>query len=51
MSIIDYKDYYLARKCLEARSKQLKKKQRKGSKSNAAEALNNDEVNILNEKY
>ena len=38
-----------ARKCLEARSKQLKKR-RKGNKPNAAEALTDVEENILYEK-
>jgi len=51
VSIIDDKEFYQARKCLEARSKRLKKKQGKGSKSNAAEALTDDEVNILYKKY
>ena len=40
-----------ARKCLEAPSERFTKKQGKGNKSNAAEALTDDEVNILYEKY
>ena len=50
MSIIDYKDFYLTRKCVEARSKQLLKKQRKGNKSNAAEALTNDDLGKYSER-
>ena len=51
MSIIDDKEFYEAWKCLEARSKRLTNKQGKENESNAAEALTNDEVNILYEKY
>lgn len=40
-----------ARKCLEAPSKRLTIKQGKGSKSNVAETLTDDEVNILCKKY
>ena len=38
-----------ARKCLEAKNKQLKK-EGKGNRPNAAEALSDDEINILYEK-
>ena len=51
VSIIDDKEFYQARKCLETWSKQLTKKQGKGKKSNAAEAITDDDVNILYEKY
>ena len=40
-----------SKECLEAPSERLTKKQGKGDKSNAAEALSDDEVNILYEKY
>jgi len=36
-------------KCLEAKNKQLKK-EGKGNRPNAAEALSDDEINILYEK-
>ena len=48
-SIIEGAEFEQTRKCLEARSKQLKK-QRKGNKPNAAQALTDDEVNILFEQ-
>ena len=44
-SIIDDKEFDQARKCLEARSKQLKKRG-KGCEPNAAKALTDEEVNI-----
>ena len=44
MDIINKNEFYQARKCLEAWSKWLTKKQGKGNKSNAAEALTDDEV-------
>ena len=48
-SIIEHIVFDQARKCLEARSKQLKK-EGKGNKPNAAEALTDVEENILYEK-
>ena len=51
LSTVDDKEFYQARKCLEARSKRLTEKQGKGNKSNAAEAMTVHEVNILYEKY
>ena len=48
-SIIEGAEFEQTRKCLEARSKQLKK-QGKGNKPNAAQALTDDEVNILFEQ-
>lgn len=50
MSIIDDKEFYQARKCLETQSKWLTKKQGKGNKLNVAEALADDKVNILFKK-
>ena len=47
VSFIDEKEFYQARKSLEARSKRLTEKQGKENKSNAVEALIDDEVNIL----
>ena len=44
VSIIDDKEFYQARKCLDARSKRLTKRQGKGENSNAAEPLTDDEV-------
>ena len=49
MNIIGDKEFSQARKCLEARNKRLTKNM--GNKSNAAEALTEDEVNILYENY
>ena len=46
LSIIDDKEFVEARKRLEARSKQLKKKQGKGCEPNAGKALTDKEVNI-----
>ena len=51
LTTVDDKEFYHARKCLEARSKRLTEKQGKGNKSNAAEAMTVHEVNILYEKY
>ena len=48
-SIIEGAEFEQTRKCLEARGKQLKK-QGKGNKPNAAQALTDDEVNILFEQ-
>ena len=49
VSIVNDKEYYHARKCLEARRKRLTIKQGKGNKSNVAEALTDDQINILYE--
>ena len=46
---LEASEFEQTRKCLEARSKQLKK-QGKGNKPNAAQALTDDEVNILFEQ-
>ena len=46
MSIIDDKEFYQARKCLEAWSKRHKEERGKENKSNAADVLTDDEVNI-----
>ena len=51
ISIIDDIEFYQARKCLEARSKRLKKKKGKGNKSNPTEALTDDKVKILYELH
>ena len=45
------KEFCKEKKCLEARSKRLTRKQGKGNKSNGEEALTDDEGNILYEKY
>ena len=49
ISVIDDVAFERKRKCLEAKNKQLKKKG-KGNRPNAAEALSDDEINILYEK-
>ena len=49
-SIIEDIVFDQARKCLEARSKQLTEKEGKGNKPNAAEDLTHVEENILYEK-
>ena len=46
ISVIDDVAFECKRKCLEAKNKQLKKKG-KGNRPNAAEALSDDEINIL----
>ena len=46
ISVIDDIAFECKRKCLEAKNKQLKKKG-KGNRPNAAEALSDDEINIL----
>ena len=51
MSIIDDKEFYQARKCLEPRSKLFFTKKARQTKSNADEALTDDDVNIPLEKY
>ena len=53
MSIIDDKRVFLiqTRESLEAQSKRLIKEQCKGNKSNLAEALTDDEVNMVYKKY
>ena len=48
--MIDDKEFFQARKSVEARRKRLKEKQGNGNNSNAAEAFTDDEVNILYEK-
>ncbi|XP_028417951.1 zinc finger MYM-type protein 2-like [Dendronephthya gigantea] len=48
-NIVEDLAFEKTRKCLQARSKQLKKKG-KGNKPNAAEALTDDQINILYEK-
>ena len=49
VSLIEDVAFERARKCLEAKNKQLKK-EGKGNRPNAAEALSDDEINILYEK-
>ena len=48
-SVIEDVAFERTRKCLEAKNKQLKK-EGKGNRRNAAEALSDDEINILYEK-
>ena len=50
VSVIEDVVFDRARKYLEAKNKQLKLKEGKGNKLNAAEALNNNEINIFYEK-
>ena len=49
VSVIEDVAFERARKCLETKNKQLKK-EGKGNRPNAAEALSDDEINILYEK-
>ena len=49
VSVIEDVAFERARKCLEAKNKQLKK-EGKGNRPNAAEALSDDEISILYEK-
>ena len=49
VSVIEDVAFERARKCLEAKTKQLKK-EGKGNRPNAAEALSDDEISILYEK-
>ena len=49
VSVIKDVAFERAKKCLEAKSKQLKK-EGKGNRPNAAEALSDNEINILYEK-
>ena len=49
VSVIEDVAFERARKCLEAKNKQLKKED-KGNRPNAAEALSDDKINILYEK-
>ena len=49
ISVIEDVAFEHARKCLEAKNKQLKKED-KGNRPNAAEPLSDDEINILYEK-
>ena len=49
VSVIEDVAFERTRKCLEAKNKQLEK-EGKGNRPNAAEALSDDEINILYEK-